>query len=108
MFQIGIADVLPWILHKFGKSGGCSSFFRTIVVIFVWSFPYIIATVPFYFYFFPDRSQWMKKYGFKGTDIKEDLQYKIRNYLYLLTFFYLAFVISVYFYLRNMDKDKGK
>jgi len=47
---------------------------KTIIILLTLAFPFALGAFPFYMFFNPDRTQWLKDNGFKGTDFNEEVQ----------------------------------
>ena len=45
--------------------------FKPIIITLTSAFPYFLGSYPFFVFFNPDRTKWLKDNGFKGTDFDE-------------------------------------
>jgi len=54
---------------------------KALLFILTIIFPFILGAYPFYVFFIPDRTQWLKDNGFKGTDFDEEAQNTLKTAL---------------------------
>ena len=71
-------------------------FVSVFVVVYIWTFPYVIGAIPILMFFNGDRTQWLKDNGFTGIDWNENgqqtLQYCLITVIFML-FFYIVFIV---------------
>ena len=97
LFQKSSAELLPQVLEKlpdFIKENDRvhigTSFF---IIILVWSLPYALASIPFLYFFHPNRDEFYKENDLIGIDWNRNNQDRISIMVAILGITYLYFVI---------------
>jgi len=67
---------------------------KTTIIILTLAFPFVLGAFPFYIFFNPDRTQWLKDNGFKGTDFNEEVQSTLKVILSLILVIEIVIIIS--------------
>ena len=104
LFQKESADTLPLLLYLLGKRMNdyprLWPVLKSLIIVLTWSIVYIVMIVPFWLFFEPDRTQWLKEQGVEIIDWSEENQTLIRNFFHVLTAFlsiYLLQLVKSYF-----------